>query len=138
MGQLTLRYEFDAADDFGWLDVEVRTDMFSGRAGFWVQWQDVEEFGQSLRAYPIAADAPLRGAWGFEPWEGDSLIIRIEVAPANRRGDLKVEVEVADHIEPTERLRASFRTNYPQLEAFSGSIEKLMKRQTEEAVLTGS
>lgn len=138
MGQLTLRYEFDADDDFGWLDAEVRTDKFSGRGGFWVQWQDVEEFGQSLRAYPIPADAPLRGAWGFEPWEGDSLIIRIEVAPANPRGDLKVEVEVADHIEPTERLRASFLTNYPQLEAFSGSIEKLMKRQTEEAVLVGS
>ncbi len=131
MGQLTLRYEFDAVD-------EVRTDKFRGRAGFWVQWQDVEEFGQSLRTYPIPAGTPLRGAWGIEPWEGESLILRIEVAPANRRGDLKVEVEVADYVEPSERLRASFLTNYPQLEAFSGNIAKLMKRQTEEAVLTGS
>jgi hypothetical protein len=138
MGQLILRYEFEADDDFGWLDAEVKTDKISGRGGFWVQWQDVEEFGRSLRAYPISPDAPLRGAWGFEPWKGDSITIRIEVVPANSRGDLKVEVEVADHIEPTERLRASFLTNYPQLEAFSESIGKMINRQTDEAVLTGS
>src|SRR5262245_53706859 len=117
MKQLTLRYEFDAKDDFGWLDVDVRTERFSGRGGFWVQWQDVEEFGQSLRTDPVQADAALRGAWRFEPWEGDALIVRIEVAPANARGDLKVDVEVADHIEPAERVRTSFLTNYPQLEA---------------------
>jgi hypothetical protein len=35
-------------------------------------------------------------------------------------------------------VRTSFQTNYPQLEAFSGSIEKLMKREASEAVLLGS
>ena len=138
MKQLTLRYEFAADDDFGWLDVEVGTDKFWGRAGFWVQWQDVEEFGQSLRTYPIRGDAPLRGAWGYEPWEGGSLIVRIEVAPANSTGDLKVDVEVADQFEQKERVRTSLMTNYPQLEAFSESIEKLMKRRATEAVLVGS
>jgi hypothetical protein len=138
MSELKLTYEFASDDDFGWLGVEVRTAHFSGRGGFWVQWQDVEEFGQSLRTYPIRKEAPVLGAWGYEPWEGDSLVVRIEVAPANSTGDLKIGVEVADNHETSERVRTSFQTNYPQLEAFSGSIEKLMKREASEAVLLGS
>lgn len=138
MKQVIFRYEFSAVDDFGWLDVEVSTPNFSGRGGFWVQWQDVQEFGQSLRTYPLQADAPPRGAWGYEPWEGDSLIIRIEVVPANATGDLKVEVEVADHFEQSNRVRTSLLTNYPQLEAFSDGIASLMKRQTSEALLVGN
>lgn len=140
MNQLILRYDFDPDpnDDFGWLGVEVTTERFSGRGGFWVQWQDVGEFGQSLRTYPITAEAPVLGAWGYEPWEGDALIVRIEVAPANATGDLKISVEVADNHEKSERVRTSFRTNYPQLEAFSDSIEKLMKREANEAVLLSS
>ena len=138
MNELKLTYEFDSGDDFGWLGVEVRTEAFSGRGGFWVQWQDVEEFGRSLRTYPIRSEAPLLGAWGYEPWEGDALVVRIEVAPANSRGDLKVSVEVADSYETSQRVRTFFQTNYPQLEAFSGSIERLMKREANEAVLLGS
>jgi len=138
MSQLRLGYEFDTGDDFGWLSVEVETDRFFGRGGFWVQWQDVEEFGQALRTYPIRTEAPVVGAWGYESCEGDALVVRLEVAAANRTGDLKVSVEVADSHEPTERVRTSFLTNYPQLEAFSRSIEKLMKRQSDEAVLQGS
>jgi hypothetical protein len=138
MNQLKLTYKFELDDDFGWLGVEIRTERFSGRGGFWVQWQEVEKFGQSLRTYPIRSEAPLLGAWGYEPWEGDALVIRIEVAPANSRGDLKIGVELADHYERSERVRTSFHTNYPQLEAFSDSIEKLMKRNANEAVLLGS
>ena len=138
MSQLTLKYDFAQDDDFGWLGVEIETARFSGHGGFWVQWQDVEEFGESLRAYPIKNGAPLIGAWGYEPWEGDALVVSIKVAAANYTGDLKVSVELADNHEPTERLRTSFLTNYPQLEAFSRSIGSLMKRLSNEAVLLGS
>jgi hypothetical protein len=137
MNELKLTYEFDPDDDFGWLGVEVRTARFSGRGGFWVQWQDVEEFGQSLQTYPIRSEAPLIGAWGYEPWEGDALVVRIEVAPANSTADLKISVEVADHHEKSERVRTSFQTNHPEIAAFGGSIEKLMKREASEAVLLG-
>lgn len=137
MNRLTLTYQFDPDDDFGWLGVGIETGRFSGRGGFWVQWQDVEDFGRALRTYPILPEAPLLGAWGYEPWEGDTLVVRIEVAPANATGDLKVGVELADHEEMSERVRTSFRTNYPQLEAFSSAIEKLMKREVAEAVLEG-
>jgi hypothetical protein len=139
MSQLTFRYEHsgDPDDSFGWLGVEVATERFWARGGFWVQWQDVEEFGQSLRTYPIPAEAPLSGAWGYEPWEGDALVVNIQIAPANRRGDLKVSVDLADYVDAAERLRTSFLTNYPELEAFSASIDRLMKREVAEAVLPG-
>ncbi len=145
MSQLTFRYEHDASffdqkllrDDFGRLSVSVTTDRFSGRGGFWVQWQDVKEFGESLAIFPIEDDAPLIAQWGYDMQQGDDLILRVEIAPANRRGDLVVRVEIADDHEPRERLRASFTTNYPDLDAFRTDIVKLMDNEIDEAVLTG-
>ena len=139
IGKLTLRYEFtnDPADDFGWLALEVVGDGFAGRGGFWVQWQDIAEFGESLSTYPIPADAPLKVQWGFEMQEGEDLRLSIEVGPANATGDLYVQGEVADYNNPKQRVRTSFLTNYPELEAFRVSIAKLMNRTANEASLSG-
>lgn len=46
------------------LDVEVKGKQFSGKGGFWVQWQDVREFGEKLATYPILRDAPVEASWG--------------------------------------------------------------------------
>jgi hypothetical protein len=46
--------------------------------GFWVQWQDVKEFGESLSTYPIEPDAPLKAQWGYEMQEDDDLILSVE------------------------------------------------------------
>ncbi len=140
---LTYEYSGDPDDDFGWLGVEVMTERSTGRGGFWVQWQDVKEFGEELNAYPIAHDAPIRGAWGYEPWEGDALVVSIEIGAADKRGNLLVKVRLRDHTEmgegePTECLRTSFLTQYPQLEAFRLDIAKLMDRKAERAKLLGS
>lgn len=137
MNHLKLTYRFDGRDDVGWLGVEVKSEDFYGRGGFWVQWQEVEEFGQSLRAYPITSEAPIVRKWGYEHCEGDALIIGIEVAAANRTGDLKVSVEVANNHETAERVRTSFLTHYPQLESFSEGIASLMARASTEARLLG-
>lgn len=67
MNKLTFRYQYDSSffepmkvrDDFGRLSVEAQTDSFSGAGGFWVQWQDVREFGEALTTYPITADSPI-------------------------------------------------------------------------------
>jgi len=137
MSDLTFRYRFDDADDFGWLDVAVATDKFSGRGGFWVQWQDVREFGEKLVAYPIEPDAPVSAAWGYEMLEGDDLVVGLEIAPANATGDLRVQVELADYTEKSERVRTSFVTNYPDLEQFRKAIASLMDRKADEAILSG-
>jgi hypothetical protein len=145
MSKLTLRYRYDASffdpkqprDDFGRLSVDVETECFSGRGGFWVQWQDVKNFGEALGVFPITADRPVTAQWGFDMQEGEDLIVRLEVAPANKRGDLAVRFEVADEHDPSCRTRGWFTTNYPDLDAFRASLARLMNREAEEAVLTG-
>ena len=145
MSQLALRYEYDASffnqkltrDDFGRLSISVNTDRFSGRGGFWVQWQDVKEFGEALTVFPIKVGEPISTQWGYNMQEGEDLILRIEIAPANGRGDLKVQFEIADEFETRERVRGSFLTNYPDLDAFRLAIATLMNNEADEAVLTG-
>lgn len=108
MSKLTLRYRYDPsffdpkrlADDFGRLSIDVETDRFSGKGGFWVQWQDVKEFGEALSTFPITPDHPIVAQWGYEMQNGDDLILRLEIAPANTRGDLAVRFEIADEHEP--------------------------------------
>ena len=141
---LTFSYKFsdDPRDDFGWLDVVVASDHFSGRGGFWVQWQDVKEFGEDLSTYPILPNSPVKAAWGYEPWEGDTLVVSVEIAPADKRGNLSVNVWLRDYAEmgegkPANCVRTTFVTNYPEVEAFRLAIAKLMDRRVDEAVLVG-
>jgi hypothetical protein len=145
MDRLALRYRYDSSffdskldrDDFGRLSVEVEAEGFAGRGGFWVQWQDVIEFGEALAVFPIADDSPVVAQWGYEMQDGDDLILRIEVASADKRGNLNVRFEVADDHEVRNRVRGSFLTNYPDLDAFRLGIAKLMDNEVEEAVLVG-
>lgn len=141
---LTFTYDFtnDPNDDFGWLEVNVVGQRFSGRGGFWVQWQDVKEFGEALATYPILPEAPITTSWGYEPWEGDAIVVGIQIAPADKRGNLSVQVWLRDHIEmgegvPNECIRTSFTTNYPELETFRVAIANLMAGKATEAVLVG-
>lgn len=145
MSKLTIAYKYDASffdkkltrDDFGWLSVAVETDRFSGKGGFWVQWQDVKEFGEALGSFPISEDHPITVQWGFDMQEGDDLILRLEVAPADKRGNLAVRFEVADYVEPRSRARGAFLTNYPDLDAFRFQIARLMDGEIENAILNG-
>jgi len=145
MNKLTLRYQYDSSffdpkqprDDFGRLSVEVETDRFSGKGGFWVQWQDVKEFGEALSAFPITIDHPISAQWGYDMQEGEDLIVRLEIAPANKRGDLAARFVIADEHEPGCRASGWFITNYPDLDAFRAGIARLMDREAEEAILIG-
>ena len=134
---LILRYEFRKdGDDFGWLELDVRTEDFSGRGGFWVQWQDVVEFGEELAQYPIPADG-IERSWGYRENDVDETVLACRIRPANGRGALDVHVMVADQYEPKRSVSALFRTNYPDVERFRGEIDRMMKREAAEAALTG-
>ena len=126
MAKLTLQYEYDASrfdtslprDDFGRLSVGVETERFSGTGGFWVQWQDLKEFGEALGQFPITANDPISVQWGFDMQEGDDLILRIDVSPADKRGNLLVRFELADDYHPQDRIKGHFMTNYSDLSRF--------------------
>jgi len=142
MSYLTFRYRYDGTptnilDDFGWLEMRVVTENRSGTGGFWVQWQDVKEFGEKLSVYPIDCDAPLSEEWGYSQNGKYEKIMGVIIAPANARGDLLVRVEIADRDDPTDRVKASFQTNYPDLAAFQLEVARLMAGEIEEARLSG-
>ncbi|MES2055136.1 MAG: hypothetical protein V4564_04280 [Pseudomonadota bacterium] len=136
---LTLRYEFSQDDDVGWLEVGVQTARFGGSGGFWGQWQDVAEWSTQLLAYPIPADGPPEIDWG----RGDETtgkyqsIIKIRIAPANRRGDLDVIVAIADMDDERQLCRTAFRINYPDLERFGNEMQAMMRREAPMATLIG-
>ena len=145
MSKLILRYRFDASffdtslsrDDFGYLSVDVETERTSAKGGFWVQWQDVKEFGEALGGFPIGEDRPVVAQWGFDMQEGDDLKLRLEIAPADKRGNLLLRFEVADDDEPEDRTRGRFLTNYLDLDAFRAEIARLMESEVDKAVLNG-
>jgi hypothetical protein len=145
MSLLILRYRYDASffdpaldrDDFGLLTISVETERFGGQGDFWVQWQDVREFGDALAAYPLDERSPVVAQWGYNQQEGEDLILRLEIAPANKVGDLVVRFEIADQHEPRERVRGSFRTNYLDIDAFRSAIAQLMDNKAEQALLRG-
>ncbi|WP_062186763.1 hypothetical protein [Sphingopyxis sp. C-1] len=142
MSFLTFRYKYDGTpthvlDDFGWLEMRVVTERRSGIGGFWVQWQDVKEFGDTLGVYPIAPRAPLSCEWGYGVGDGYEKVLGIEIAPANARGDLVVRVEIADKDDPSDCVKTSFQTNYPDIAAFKLEIAQLMAGALEEARLQG-
>ena len=141
---LSFRYQHDGDpnDDFGWLAVEVKGEQFSGKGGFWVQWQDVREFGEKLASYPILQGAPVEASLGYEPREGDSLVVSVSVAPADTRGNLSVQVWLRYYTEngeekPLNCVRTTFKTYYPDLENFRHGIAQLMDGKADEANLVG-
>ena len=145
MDKLVLSYRFDPSyfdkaldrDDFGRLSLRVETEHFTGEGSFWVQWQDVVEFGQSLDVYPIEANNPIVTQWGYGMQDGDDLIIRMSIGAKDLAGDLLVSVVVADDNEPSQRLSASFRSGYSALDMFKRDIARMMNREIHEAVLHG-
>lgn len=145
MSKLALGYRYDRSffdpqlprDDSGSLSVAVEIEGISAKGGFWVQCQDLNEFGEALSIYPIAADQLVVAQWGFNMQEGDDLILRLEFVPADNRGNLAVRFEVADQYEPRNRARGVFLTNYPDVATFREEIMQLMNNEVEEAVLNG-
>jgi hypothetical protein len=137
MSSLTFKYSRDPHDDFARLFATAETSLFKGTVDFWVQWQDVEEFGSSLKGYPIRPEAPITARWGFNQCIGDDLIIGIHIAQADVQGTLLVQAELADQNDGSQRVKASFRSNYSSLEKFGQAIGRMMKGDLEEAVLSG-
>ena len=137
MGILKVSYEYASnGDDFGRLRFVVETEDFAGRGGFWVQWQDVEEFAAALEDYPLSKDAPPMARWGFEDVQGNNLILGLAIRPIDARGTLGVSVEIADELEPKNRVRVELKTHYPQVAAFRERLFKIMRREADEATLT--
>ena len=137
MSELVLSYRPDPGDDFAWLSVSLTTPAFSGTGGFWVQHQDLRAFAASLLAYRIVAGSEPRADWGFNRLEETDRIISIQISPANPRGTLRADVEVADKDNRDYRVRSAFLTQYSEIERFSRALIGIASGQRETAILIG-
>ena len=137
LSRLVIRYRYDLDDDFGWLELSLFGGSFSGDAGFWVQWQDLLEFGGELPSSPERLGGRVSRQWGYNTLENDDLILAISIEEVGRLGELNVSVEMADLNAPSNRLRSSFRATYAGLDLFKRDLAKLMARECEAAELIG-
>ncbi|WEJ98238.1 MAG: hypothetical protein P0Y59_14940 [Candidatus Sphingomonas phytovorans] len=137
---LTLTYEFSRDDDFGWLQAKVLTPKVGGDLGFWVQWQDIEEWAGRLSRYPITLDSPLRADWGQSDDDGGNYqaIVKVTVAAIDAAGHLEVLVNLSDQYDRRHHCQAVFRTTYVELERFAAALRAMMARAGCDAVLTGN
>jgi hypothetical protein len=137
MSELVLSYRPDPGDDYAWLTVSLTTLAFSGTGGFWVQPHDSRAFAVSLLAYPIVAGSEPRADWGFNRLEGTDRIISIQISPANPRGTLRADVEIADKDDRDYRVRSASLTQYSEIEVFSRALIGIASGQQETAILVG-
>jgi len=135
MSRLILRYHRDPYDSYNPLGADVETPRFRGRGGMEVPWQDLQDFAAALAAYPIPAGTSVESHWGFRKCEGDDLILLIEITPLNLRGDLRARVEIADQDNPSQRLRAAFKTNYSAIDRFRKQLLAMAEGEAFEAEL---
>lgn len=68
---------------------------------------------------------------------GNDLMLRLEIASADKRGNLAARFEIADDDDPQTRVGGSFITSYADVDAFRSSIARTMDNESEEAVLMG-
>lgn len=137
--KLIIEYEFSKDnDDFGWLIAEVQTPRFRGRNGMWVQWQDVGEFAASLSRYPIDAEEPAVGEWGFGEQGRYTEITKITIAPEGLTGRLVADVALTNYYAPENRCCTRFKTDYASLDHFRDEIERMIEARSGNAILLGS
>ena len=142
MNIIKLRYRYDGTpivtyDDFGWLEIQVLAESYSGVGGYWVQWQDVVDFNESLTAYPIDENDPPSGDWGFVKHNVYHRLMWIEISHADKLDEPQVSVELSTKEKPLNRLRASFPISYQNLQSFQSELRLLMDRKINEACLYG-
>ncbi|MCI4654450.1 hypothetical protein [Sphingomonas aquatilis] len=139
---LIVAFEFSRdGDDFGWLTAEVQTPRFRGSNGMWVQWQDVSELAEALRAYPIKQNDPITADWGFgEALQGKAVattITGLSIEPRGKTGGLVARICLADYYKPANRCSTQFETDYPSLALFADEITRLLRERSGSATLHG-
>jgi hypothetical protein len=107
----------------------------------WVQWQDVSELAEALRAYPIKQNDPITADWGFgEALQGKAVattITGLSIEPRGKTGGLVARICLADYYKPANRCSTKFETDYPSLALFADEITRLLRERSGSATLHG-
>ena len=138
-----LLLSFDRDDDStGRLTAEAQGGGFRGWGSAWVGIDELREFAEALRAYPLSKDSPPRIAGGFYfDSRLDQVHLSLDVYPVGGRGQIGIRIRVAsevwEHDRPESRHEATIEilSTYARLERFSREIDDLLSGVASEARL---
>jgi hypothetical protein len=144
MNQLRITYKRDD-DGSGELFATLSAGDFSGKSSAWISESDVLKFISALGAFPIdPADEPLLQGGYWREGRLDQIHVRVRIEPNGPRGFLRVGVELATPIVPSQipalqhSVCAQFLVTYGDLEQFQESFRVHLKGDRGEAVLQQS
>jgi hypothetical protein len=146
MNHLLVTYE---ADDkwMGKVTVRVQTADFSGVGAAWIKASDLEDFAQSLLAYPLPSDKAPQLEVGHQGSLDGHLppqtFVRVTVMPRGYRGNILVRAELETEFEHPDfdlhqSVVARFLTGYNELERFAKSLQCVASPDFKEAMLKGN
>lgn len=144
-GWLKLEFQ-DDSDGTGKLIATVEAGGFAGRGGAWFGISQIEEFADSIAAFPLPWKKKCSLAGGF--WkEGqhqlDQEHLGIDVYPIDQRGHIGVQVRIASELwkgsRPESQMMAKVEviTSYQLLNDFSTQLKKLVRGSLEQVLLEG-
>ena len=141
-----LSAEFEAHHDgTGKLNVTASANGFSGEGGAHFAEQELIDFGESLRAYPLP-EFPLAVAGGFWKTNPGTLeleqeLVRIEVYRVEGRGQVGIQVHLAgeqwSQIRPESvpEVRLELLTTYERLDRFATDFVLVVRGERDQATI---
>ena len=146
MSYLKLRFVNDD-DDTGELLAQAAANGFAGEGEAWFSVDQIKRFAKAIAAFPLSDDPCCSLAGGFFEKDGSGRLAQehlyISVYPINHRGNIGVQVQLADAMwqdfrqESQRRVQLEITTTYEPLGRFSRQVQALARGDVEEAVLEG-
>jgi hypothetical protein len=137
--RLTYSFSNDPEDDFGCLGVKVITECFTAENGWWVQWQDVEDFAEQLGRLTTNQSSPVEFSAGYKAPDRDwADVFHIALTPLGRDSSVDVFVRLMDQNRSSHRCETGFRTTLRAIEFFQRDVAALMRKERNDAELIGT
>ena len=143
-GKIILRFD-DDSDGTGKLLAEANANGFAGKGGAYFSIPHIEEFANSLVAFPLPETnfPKITGGFGKRdaPGELAQEHVAIAVYPVDSRGHLGIQIRIATEFWDGEReksqhaVKLEFLTGYEAIAKFSKDLKALVQSRIEEVIL---
>jgi hypothetical protein len=144
---LRLAIRYMDGDGTARLDAAVQCKGFCGNSSGWFGISQLEEFSDSLLAYPLPIDghAPLRAGFWSRTRKGeiDQMHFSLRVYPVGLRGavgclvTLRTPLNDRDNSKVASLVEVELRASYQAMADFSQELKKLLRAEVSEAILRG-
>jgi hypothetical protein len=141
--ELTARWDGDDGDGTGRLTIEARSSGFAGRGRAWFDRESVLEFASQLAMFPIPADGSVSLSGGHGTSSAYIEHLGIGVVPLDVRGQVDVQLHLANEVWPGNPPEGSYETRmhvlttYPNLGRFAAELRAVVNGTLPTAALLG-